>query len=168
MQLNNWNAEVSRRKMLQRIAAGTAIAWTAPVLTSLRTPAFAASPAPGGFDISFVALLLSCGGQTYRIKWDDDGGLSAPECGSSFMVDQCSDQLLQGNASVQASCPPGVSATSNPDGSVTVNLSNCTVTDFVVKCGRCCDGPNQGGEPAAGGAVSATFPRCSANQAPCG
>jgi len=33
---------ISRRKMLQRIGAGVAIAWTAPILTSIGTPAFAA------------------------------------------------------------------------------------------------------------------------------
>jgi hypothetical protein len=37
---------VSRRRMLKRIGAGAAIAWTAPVLTSIRTPAFAATPPP--------------------------------------------------------------------------------------------------------------------------
>ena len=37
---------VSRRSMLKRIGAGAAIAWSAPILTSLRVPAFAqASPA---------------------------------------------------------------------------------------------------------------------------
>jgi hypothetical protein len=36
---------VSRRRMLKRIGAGTAVVWTAPVLTSIQTPAFAqASP----------------------------------------------------------------------------------------------------------------------------
>jgi hypothetical protein len=41
---------ISRRRMLKRIGAGTAVAWSAPILTSLRTPAFGqASPvcAPG-------------------------------------------------------------------------------------------------------------------------
>lgn len=33
--------EISRRRMLKRIGAGAAIAWSAPVLTSLRVPAFA-------------------------------------------------------------------------------------------------------------------------------
>jgi len=37
---------ISRRKLLKQIGAGAAVAWTAPVLTSIRTPAFAASP-PG-------------------------------------------------------------------------------------------------------------------------
>jgi hypothetical protein len=32
---------ISRRRMLKRIGAGAAIAWSAPVLSSLRTPAFA-------------------------------------------------------------------------------------------------------------------------------
>jgi len=35
---------VSRRKMLQRIGAGVAVAWTAPIITSVRVPAFAQSP----------------------------------------------------------------------------------------------------------------------------
>jgi hypothetical protein len=38
---------ISRRKMLKRIGAGAAVAWSAPILTSLGTPAFAASPACG-------------------------------------------------------------------------------------------------------------------------
>jgi hypothetical protein len=37
---------LSRRTMLKRIGAGTAIAWSAPVLSSLRTPAFAGYPPP--------------------------------------------------------------------------------------------------------------------------
>jgi hypothetical protein len=43
-------AGISRRTARKRIGAGAAIAWTAPVLTSLRTPAFAASPACITFD----------------------------------------------------------------------------------------------------------------------
>ena len=35
---------ISRRKMLNRIGAGTAVAWSAPILTSIHTSAFAASP----------------------------------------------------------------------------------------------------------------------------
>src|SRR3989442_1284069 len=34
-------AGISRRRMLKRIGTGAAIAWTAPILTSIRTPAFA-------------------------------------------------------------------------------------------------------------------------------
>jgi hypothetical protein len=32
---------ISRRRMLKRLGAGAAVAWSAPILTSLRTPAFA-------------------------------------------------------------------------------------------------------------------------------
>src|SRR5919201_1570240 len=35
---------ISRRRMLKRIGAGAAVAWSAPILTSLKTPAFAATP----------------------------------------------------------------------------------------------------------------------------
>jgi hypothetical protein len=38
---------ISRRRMLKRIGAGAAIAWSAPVLTSIRTPAFAQGSPPG-------------------------------------------------------------------------------------------------------------------------
>jgi hypothetical protein len=34
-------SRISRRRMLKRLGAGAAIAWSAPVLSSLRTPAFA-------------------------------------------------------------------------------------------------------------------------------
>jgi hypothetical protein len=35
---------VSRRSMLKRLGAGAAVAWSAPVLTTLGTPAFAQTP----------------------------------------------------------------------------------------------------------------------------
>jgi hypothetical protein len=35
---------VSRRQVLKRIGVGAAVAWTAPILTSVRVPAYAASP----------------------------------------------------------------------------------------------------------------------------
>ena len=37
---------ISRRRMLKRIGAGAAVAWSAPILTSIRTPAFAQSEIP--------------------------------------------------------------------------------------------------------------------------
>jgi hypothetical protein len=39
-------SKLSRRRMLKRIGAGAAVAWSAPVLSSLRTPAFAQYPPP--------------------------------------------------------------------------------------------------------------------------
>jgi hypothetical protein len=38
---------ISRRRMLKRIGAGAAVAWSAPILSSLRTPAFAQYEVPG-------------------------------------------------------------------------------------------------------------------------
>jgi hypothetical protein len=35
---------ISRRRMLKRIGAGAAVAWTAPIITSVRTPAWAQYP----------------------------------------------------------------------------------------------------------------------------
>jgi hypothetical protein len=35
---------ISRRRLIKRIGTGAAVAWTAPILTSLRVPAFAQSP----------------------------------------------------------------------------------------------------------------------------
>lgn len=47
---------ISRRSLLKRIGAGTAIAWSAPILSSLRTPAFA-SHYPGHCDTPCPACL---------------------------------------------------------------------------------------------------------------
>ncbi|MGH2683381.1 MAG: hypothetical protein ACRDIX_09140 [Actinomycetota bacterium] len=49
---------ISRRRMLKRVGAGAAIAWSAPVLSSLRTPAFA-QPYPGRCDE--LACAADCG-----------------------------------------------------------------------------------------------------------
>jgi hypothetical protein len=38
---------ISRRRALKRIGAATGIAWTLPVVSSIRTPAFAGSPLAG-------------------------------------------------------------------------------------------------------------------------
>lgn len=34
-------SDISRRRMLKRVGAGVAVAWTAPILTSVRVPAYA-------------------------------------------------------------------------------------------------------------------------------
>ena len=41
---------ISRRKLLKRGAAGAAVAWSTPILTSMRTPAFAISQGCVTFD----------------------------------------------------------------------------------------------------------------------
>jgi extensin-like protein len=47
MEPNESRDGISRRKMLKRIGAGAAVVWTAPILTSVRVPAYAASPSTG-------------------------------------------------------------------------------------------------------------------------
>jgi hypothetical protein len=43
-QVDSSEDAISRRRMLKRIGTGAAVAWSAPILTSIRTPAFAQSP----------------------------------------------------------------------------------------------------------------------------
>jgi hypothetical protein len=73
------NGTISRRKMLKRVGAGAAIAWSAPVLMSIQAPAYAQAsptcevydclkeqrcgegpgcPAPGCEDFSKCALMI--------------------------------------------------------------------------------------------------------------
>src|SRR4030081_2374443 len=59
---------ISRRRMLKRIGAGAAIAWTAPILTSVRTPAFAASAGPCAPPCGCF-----CGGQAKVCGTDPNG-----------------------------------------------------------------------------------------------
>jgi len=53
-------AVISRRRMLKRVGAGAAIAWTAPILTSVRSPAFAASPQCGCPPLTCVPPPQTC------------------------------------------------------------------------------------------------------------
>jgi hypothetical protein len=138
----------------------------APTIESFSARASAGSVAPT--NISFVALALACGGTRYRTKFDQSNGLTTPECGPTFATDKCADALGRHNPSVSPSCPPGVSATESPNGSVTVSgLSGCSVTDFIVKCGQCCAGPNMAGEPTAASGGSITFTQCTSVCADC-
>jgi hypothetical protein len=165
------NRPVTRRDAITRgikTGAGiTVISWSAPVL---RSTALAqndvGTPVPGEAGISFVALLLNCGGDLYRIKFEDTDNFQSAECGPKFATGNCAEDLMRNDDAIEDGCPSGVDATVNPDGTVTVSLGSCTIEDFVVKCGQCCFGPGQGNQPA-GGLGSITFQECSANQPPC-
>jgi hypothetical protein len=54
---------ISRRRMLKRMGAGAAIAWSAPVLTSIRTPAFAQTPTCDSCAGDFCSGQTQCGDQ---------------------------------------------------------------------------------------------------------
>jgi hypothetical protein len=157
---------VDRREFIRRAAiVGTATVWATPVIQSIRTPAYAQSP-PDGHDISFVALLLQCGSERYRIKFNA-GNLGTPECGRNFAVGDCEDQLERGSAAIENDCPLAVTAVDGPNGSVIVTLGICRVDDFVVKSGQCCAGPGQAGEPPAGAVGVIVFPEPSSNCSDC-
>jgi hypothetical protein len=68
---------ISRRKVLKRVAAGTAVAWSAPVLTSLASPAFAqdryaACPGCAPFSCNF-ATNPPCGASCLCLTHDATG-----------------------------------------------------------------------------------------------
>jgi hypothetical protein len=95
---------ISRRRMIKRIGAGAAIAWTAPVLTSIRTPAFAQGYAA-------CPCFEGCG---------DTPGCNPSDCfclhGSSGQ-EFCSQDFFCGSTdpcSVDGDCPSGWICQSDP------------------------------------------------------
>jgi hypothetical protein len=68
------HSKISRRSMLRRLGAASAVAWTAPVITSIRVPAFAQASGGGGFPYG------SCGWRYKQVAHGgDDGFQSGPE-----------------------------------------------------------------------------------------
>ena len=68
---------ITRRDLLRKGAVlGGAVVWTTPVVQTLgmgRAFASTASPVDGP-DVSYIALVLSCGGTpTYFVKWEANG-----------------------------------------------------------------------------------------------
>jgi hypothetical protein len=103
---------ISRRRALKRIGAGAAIAWSAPILTSLKTPAFAQSgPHPECVGAS-CGNFIPCSGQNPDCVCvdTDQGGFCVP--GST----PCAGLPL---------CPGG-------------NSSECPSSDFVCARNTCC------------------------------
>jgi hypothetical protein len=150
-----------------RGAVAGGVVWAAPAVTSVGGAAFAVSP--GDQDISFVAILANCGGTIFRFKFEAPfaaGSIAPSECGSTFQVDGCADQLP---GATSEACPPGVTATFNSGtGALTVSLGTCTLVDFVVKCGvpsdpadQGCEDPNQVTQPNIGQQGNVTFLPCS-------
>jgi hypothetical protein len=93
---------ISRRKVLKRIGSGVAIAWTAPILTSIRTPAFAQ---PYGCDCP----PFSCGGNP---AFCDNGCFCAPHHGGGpcvcFSGGVCNPQGQGPICETDADCPAGL------------------------------------------------------------
>ena len=121
--------EISRRRMLQRIGAGAAIAWTAPVLTSLRTPAFAQAVSPG--------CAAPCPGRAFC-------GVGAENCGPATNTCHCSDTVVGpddcfcfNNERCQDAIPCDTAADC-PNGWVCLSDSNgCHAQVCAAPCGTC-------------------------------
>jgi hypothetical protein len=103
-------AGIPRRTMLRRIGAGAAVAWTAPVLTSVKTPAFAGSPpSPCGDQICAACnVQQDCGGAPPRACncWrtsEDNGGQCA--CLSFVMTCDETPPCPNGQADCDANAP---------------------------------------------------------------
>jgi hypothetical protein len=68
------HSKISRRSMLKRLGAASTVAWTAPVITSFRVPAFAQGSEGGGFPYG------SCGWRYKQVEHGGDSGFqSGPE-----------------------------------------------------------------------------------------
>lgn len=97
---------ISRRRMLKRIGAGAALAWTTPILTSIKTPAFAQSPGCG---------FEPCGCSdpcSFAIPCQNRGDCncwvhaSSRQCICQFFVGSCGDFGLCPGGS-DSECAPG-------------------------------------------------------------
>ncbi len=107
---------LSRRELLKRMAAGSAIAWTAPVVSSFNTPAFAGvvSPIPTGPCVEcevgdFGSIVCGAGCTCQEIVRD---GVGTGEC-FCHQVISCGDPRVVPCASDADCTEPGWRCTSN-------------------------------------------------------
>jgi hypothetical protein len=101
---------VSRRRMLKRIGAGAAVAWTAPILTSIYTPAFAqASPGCGQTCPMFCQNNPICNDPNQcTCQALQNGGCDCLcQCGQCFQCASDADcaQFGSGYRCIQFNCP---------------------------------------------------------------
>lgn len=132
-------AQFSRRSLIKAGAVVGGSVWVAPVLDSFTSRAAAAS---SGFKYSFVALIYTCNGMTYRQKWmgrSGPGPISSSDCGSTWTFGDCPNTFQHGGTFASSGCP--ARAVQNGDGSITITL-NCsttaTVSEYGYHMGQCC------------------------------
>jgi hypothetical protein len=118
---------VSRRRMLKRIGAGAAVAWTAPVLSSIRTPAFAqtSNQCDPGQTCDPCPVIQACHGNSDCQCWassTDQGGA----CVCTAFVANCGDTPL---------CPGG-----QPECDKQLPGSTCVQTCCGQICTPACGG----------------------------
>jgi hypothetical protein len=118
---------ISRRRMLKRIGAGAAVAWSAPVLSSLRTPAFAQYPSVCGNPPCTVAV-PGCG--------PGDGvpcGPFAASCGCLTTTENECFCINQGTCICAQTCTASADC---PDGQRCIPGTVCGPV-CVAGCGTC-------------------------------
>ena len=108
-------AMISRRRMLKRVGAGAAIAWTAPILTSVNSPAFAAYGCPvSGCQKGMICdVFVSCGSSPLcSCLHTTDPGNPTFCCDTDFI---CANQVCNtcadcpaGQACITSCCPNNV------------------------------------------------------------
>jgi hypothetical protein len=133
-------SKLSRRRMLKRIGAGAAVAWSAPVLSSLRTPAFAQYPPPHPeCNEATCETFVPCSGANPDCVCvdTDRGGTCVP--GST----QCAGLPL---------CPGGTSAECPPDHVCAVNTCCVDPVCVPIELTRACpaDGAASGSRTSSG------------------
>jgi hypothetical protein len=122
---------VSRRRILKRMGAGAALAWTAPIFTSVRPPAFAGSPAPCDEGCGSLAPYFRLPDLNCDCSECDGGCVGCGTCGCA------------------QSCSRITSAEMLPDGSIRF----CTDCVSITPSG----GGNAGWDCSAGGCFAAIF-----------
>ncbi|SRR6266511_1969042 len=127
---------ISRRKMLKRVGAGAAIAWSAPILTSIGTPAFAQYGGCASCDAGQVCtpdcdVVRVCHGNA--------------NCGCFRNVDTsgcCCGDLKDGFCASFPPCTTGADCAGFPG---TVCVASCCPTGICISpCGTAGSGRNAG------------------------
>jgi hypothetical protein len=103
---------ISRRRMLKRIGAGAAVAWSAPILSSLRTPAFAQYEQPQCVAATCTTFVACSGPNPDCVCVNCSGtGLCVPgstSCGSLTQCTTNADCPSDACCAVNTCCPTGV------------------------------------------------------------
>lgn len=139
---------ISRRTLLKRGAlVGGTLAWTVPVVHTLATPsATAGTPLDG---ISLVAVVLTSGDVSYRMKWDVVDGELVTDSGQGFVVPGAPQQMMD-YPNILDGPAPEASATQLGEAIRVSARSDFVLTDFVLKQGPCAVTSGTFGTPATG------------------
>lgn len=155
------NLGISRRDLMRKGAVlGGTVLWAAPVVQSFTTPAFATghSPAQGVGGISYVAVLVVCGTNCFVVKYEPEENRTTCGGGSTGVNMPCCTNFA---TLCTGTCPTTGTGTFTEGANGTVTYTppaGCTVVDYRVHCGQCCEGPGAPNQPPVTGPF--TFVQC--------